>query len=145
MELFLRHCYGTLDIQPVADADVMRLVMLADEFEAKQLLSDCDDAIVYRADGDLLHGPSPLILIPPLPFRPVHRAWELQDWKVEAVMLVCIPLQGIKFQGCSATDCLKFLPHIEVQGFVCFSAEHCPCVGYAFQQTFAWYPLMNET
>ena len=58
MELFLRHCYGTLDITPVADADVMRLIMLADEFQAKQLLSDCDDAIVLRADGEKPIPPS---------------------------------------------------------------------------------------
>lgn len=51
MELFLRHCYGCLDLNPVADADVMRLIMLADEFEAKQLLSDCDEAIAARAHG----------------------------------------------------------------------------------------------
>lgn len=51
MELFLRHCYGCLDLGPVLDADIMRLIMVADEFEAKQLLSDCDDAIAGRAQG----------------------------------------------------------------------------------------------
>lgn len=51
MELFLRHCYGCLDLTPVLDADVMRLIMLADELEAKQLLAECDDAIVSRASG----------------------------------------------------------------------------------------------
>lgn len=49
MELFLRHCYGCLDLSPVLDEDVMRLIMLADEFQAKQLLVDCDEAICSRA------------------------------------------------------------------------------------------------
>ena len=48
MELFLRHCYSCLDLTPVADADIMRLIMLADEFEAKQLLAECDEAIAAR-------------------------------------------------------------------------------------------------
>lgn len=40
-----------LDLAPVADADIMRLVMLADEFEAPALLQRCDAAIVARAHG----------------------------------------------------------------------------------------------
>ena len=51
VELFLSHCYGTLDLSPVADADIMRLVMLADEFEARHLLRECDELIAARAEG----------------------------------------------------------------------------------------------
>lgn len=49
--LFLQHCYGILDIGGVGDADVMRLILVADEYRAKGLLQVCDKALVTRASG----------------------------------------------------------------------------------------------
>lgn len=50
MQVFLQHCYRSLDIRSVANTDLMRLIMLAHEFESKLLLEECDQLLVDRSE-----------------------------------------------------------------------------------------------
>ena len=50
VQAFLRHCYRSLDVRAVRNADLMRLIMLADEFDSKSLVEECDQLLVERSD-----------------------------------------------------------------------------------------------
>lgn len=50
IQAFLKHCYRSLDIRTVANADVMRLIMVAHELECKLLLEECDQLLVERSE-----------------------------------------------------------------------------------------------